>query len=187
MKKYHNYGLDVIIICVGLLIVYLFFNISQEGQRYLTYKELMEIYGVNVTPADYRLMSTNKSSIEYKCLYNIETFDVWKGKLIFADSKCSLPSCYIIEQKGKGTSMLPTLNENMTLIFKVGDVFSDLSTGMIISYYNSNLKGYVAHRIVGITYKDGMKYYITKGDGNNYCDPAIPYTEVKDVLVGVRK
>lgn len=77
----------------------------------------------------------------------------------------------------QGFSMYPTLQEGDTGIVEKWDLEA-LSPGDII-VFKAHTK-LVAHRLMKIEYRKGIRYFITKGDKNNYFDE--PFTD--DAFVG---
>ncbi len=76
----------------------------------------------------------------------------------------------------EGRSMEPTLQTG-DLVIILRDRGS-ISVGDVIVYYK-NSDSLVIHRVVRIyVSKDGIKYYVTKGDNNIHADPPIPESRV---------
>jgi signal peptidase I len=92
-------------------------------------------------------------------------------------------------------SMVPTLPAGSVLLTRKVSSPSDIkvgykgsgSEGDIITFYYTDSQYsniLVTHRAVETFEKNGIQYYVTKGDNNTYKDPnAVPFSRIVSVLV----
>ncbi|MGH4119484.1 signal peptidase I [Clostridium sp.] len=77
-------------------------------------------------------------------------------------------------------SMQPEINPGDVIIAKKIDT-QYVKLGDVVKYWNGNY--YIVHRIVDIYVRDGQKYYITKGDANEFADAPVLPEQVKGVVI----
>jgi len=78
-----------------------------------------------------------------------------------------------------GNSMYPTFydGQEVTVENSMRQAFN-VSVGDVIVFWDENVQKYVMHRVIAITVTDGVVYYITKGDNNEYEDAPVKYSAV---------
>jgi len=87
-----------------------------------------------------------------------------------------------------GYSMYPTISSGDYVVIVDNEHPSfNIKNGDIVVYYNHDLDIYIAHRIIYSYTANGMEYFITKGDNNNYYDDPITYNQIEGKVVHVIK
>jgi len=87
-----------------------------------------------------------------------------------------------------GYSMYPTISNGDYVVIVDNDHPNfNIKNGDIVVYYNQDLDLYIAHRIVYSYTANGMEYFVTKGDNNNYYDDPITYNQIEGKVMHVIK
>lgn len=81
----------------------------------------------------------------------------------------------------KGRSMFPLLREG-DIIFILRCSPEEIRTGDVVIYRSRYGGRLIIHRVIDIKYKDGVRYFVTKGDNN----PGVDFTEF-DSQLGVNQ
>ncbi|MGD0583744.1 MAG: signal peptidase I [Bacteroidales bacterium] len=81
-----------------------------------------------------------------------------------------------IRIKAHGYSMYPSIKPGSLIIIEPLRVKGDPVRGEIVAIKREN--GLVVHRIVKILIKNGVRYYVARGDSNAYADHPVPASSI---------
>ena len=96
--------------------------------------------------------------------------------LILYDRNCS---SLVTDLKLHGNSMYPAIRQGQTLTCKFSN---DISIGDIIVFWKADRL--VAHRVVNVSFQNGQKYYIEKGD-NSLAYSILPQNDVLGKVIAI--
>lgn len=86
-----------------------------------------------------------------------------------------------IRIKAHGYSMYPSIRPGSLIIIEPLSVKGNPVAGEIIAIRREN--GMVVHRLLRITIKNGVRYYIARGDSNAYADAPITLDRISGRVV----
>lgn len=87
-----------------------------------------------------------------------------------------------IRVRARGYSMYPTIKPGNAILIEPINLKGIPKPGEIIAIKRD--KGFVVHRLVRITIKDGIRLYIARGDSNAYADNPVTIDKIAGRISG---
>jgi len=101
--------------------------------------------------------------------------------IIYSDKVCLNISNASVSNYADSGSMKNTLDENSNGIWIEITSPNDVHIGDIVSYSKGN--DTIIHRVIGIENKSNETFFKLKGDNNNFPDPIVNYSQLKEKTI----